>query len=155
MDHKLMQADHREIVEYKNSLELKIIEIDNLIAAASNSAVSAEQDLKILSKLKNMVNILNLHTSSILQDLDSMKISDSAYRETPQTIEMLAVLEKVVEVLAPQSEVVYAKVISGMNKQYGQIVDAARRAKLDPTVELDQSLEDHTNNPYYTNLNRH
>lgn len=155
MNHKNLQSSHIHIASFKGDIQSKLNELDKLIEVVGNSPKPLEasgQEMPLLSKLRNMLTVLNLHTTSILNDLAELRIADSAYRENSHTTEITSFIEKIMTVVAPHSDMIYTQTMSAVSETYKQQLKSLEAAK---ALENDSSNDNLFNNPLYMNLNRH
>lgn len=156
MNQKHLQASHIHMSSFKGDVQSKLSELDKLIQIVGNSPAPSKatgHELMLLSKLRNMMNVLNLHTTSILNDLAELKIADSAYRETSHTKDVAEFIEKIINVVAPHSQFIYLDTVAKVSETYKDSI-SAYNAKMH-AVENEQSKDNAYNNPYFMNLNRH
>jgi hypothetical protein len=156
MDQKHLQASHIHISSFKGDVQSKLSELDKLIQVVGNSPAPSKasgHELILLSKLRNMMNVLNLHTTSILNDLSELKIADSAYRESNHTKDVAEFIDQIINVVAPHTQFIYLETVSKVSEIYKESI-SDYNAKMHAS-ENEQSKDNAYNNPYYMNLNRH
>jgi hypothetical protein len=156
MNHKAFHDCHLRIYAFKEDIQFKLGKIEELLLVVSNdiSEPNAHRtELMLLSKLKNMMNILSLHASSILNDLSDLKIADAAYLENARSKQVFEIIENVTDVVAPQTDMIFEQTINQITKDNAHLIKLAKDKALEREREHSHdSLMDH---PFYQNLNRH
>lgn len=156
MNHSAVSKQHKQLSLTTSAISSKLEEIEALRNVVLSTATNDDNqlDLTVLNKLKNMLNVINLHTSSILHDLNDLQIVDGVYRENEFAAKVTQAIEGVLDMMGPHVDQLYEFSMGMMKEKYKNALAVAHAQA--PSNEHDLTDElDPLNHPNFRPLRPH
>lgn len=160
MNHKAVSDNHKKLSQTSSLIALKLAEIEKLkdVVLASEMNDDRQLDLSVLTKLKNMLNVINLHTASIVNDLNELQIADGVYRENEFTARVSQAIEGVLDMMGPHAEQIFSWSMGLMKDKYKVDLESRYDRTKEQSINLENGLDEELSplsHPNYTPLRPH